>query len=149
MNQDSEPVFRRRVATVSRVVLVGVGVMAVLSAAAGAQEAARAGGIGGRVVDAATRQPLPGASVAVVEQGLTAVAGVAGRFTVDDVPPGLHRLQVAVPGYESAIVHDIAVRPGRVVSVTVRLDEARPTVREFVGVTPDYFPRRRNGRSAR
>ena len=139
MNQDSEPVFRRRVETVARVALVGVGVVAILSGAAGAQEAARAGGIGGRVVDAATRQPLPGASVAVVEQGLTAVAGVAGRFTVDDVPPGLHRLQVAAPGYESAIVHDIAVRPGRVISVTVRLDEARPTVREFVGVTPDYF----------
>ena len=129
-----------KTATAVRVALIAVGFIGGLGVApAGAQEAERVGSVRGRVVDAVTGQPLQGASVVVLGPALTAVAGVDGRFAVVDVPPGLHRLQVTSAGRQPAILHDVAVRPARVTSVAVRLDEARPRVREFVGVTPDYF----------
>ncbi len=107
--------------------------------AAHAQEASRAGSIHGQVVDAATRQPLGAAAVVVLDSGLATVTGADGRFTLADVPAGLHRVQVVLVGYESAILHDVVVRPGRFTPLAVALDEAGPTVREVVDVTPDYF----------
>ena len=107
--------------------------------AAHAQEANRTGSIHGQVVAAATRQPLGVAAVVVLDRGLATVTGDDGRFTLVDVPVGLHRVQVVLIGYESAILHDVVVRPGRVTPLAVALDEAAPTLREIVEVTPDYF----------
>ncbi len=107
--------------------------------AAHAQEASRTGSIHGQVVDAATRQPLGAAAVVVLDRGLATVTGADGRFTLVDVPVGLQRVQVVLVGYESAILHDVVVRPGRFTPLAVAVDEAGPTVREVVDVTPDYF----------
>ena len=104
-----------------------------------AQDAPRPGSLRGQVVDAATRQPLAAAAVVVLDRGLATVTGADGRFTLADVPPGLHRVQVVLVGYESAILHDVVVRPDRVTPLAVALDTAGPTVREVVDVTPDYF----------
>ena len=60
--------------------------------AAHAQEASRTGGIHGQVVDAATRQPLGAAAVVVLDRGLATVTGDDGRFTLAEVPVGLHRV---------------------------------------------------------
>ena len=118
-------------------------VLAVLAAAAAfpaqAQETAGAGGIRGQVLDAATRRPLAGAAVVVLDHALTAVTGADGRFALAGAPPGLHRLQVVLLGYESAILHDVTVRPGRVTALAVELDEAAPSLREVVDVGADYF----------
>lgn len=113
-----------------------------------AQDAPRPGSLRGQVVDAATRQPLAAAAVVVLDRGLATVTGADGRFTLADVPPGLHRVQVVLVGYESAILHDVVVRPDRVTPLAVALDTAGPTVREVVDVTPTTSPRRRRRRSA-
>ncbi len=104
-----------------------------------AQEAPRPGSIHGQVVDAATRQPLAAAAVVVLDRGLATATGDDGRFTLGGVPAGLHRVQIVVTGYESAILHDVVVRPSRVTPLAVVLDAAGPTVREVVEVIPDYF----------
>ena len=107
--------------------------------AAHAQEAPLRGSIHGQVLDAATRQPLAAAAVVVLDRGLATVTGGDGRFTLGGVPAGLHRVQIVLIGYESAILHDVVVRPDRVTPLSVALDEAAPTVREVVEVTADYF----------
>ena len=107
--------------------------------AANAQEAPLRGSIHGQVLDAATRQPLAAAAVVVLDRGLATVTGGDGRFTLGGVPAGLHRVQIVLIGYESAILHDVVVRPDRVTPLSVALDEAAPTVREVVEVTADYF----------
>ena len=107
--------------------------------AAHAQEAPLRGSIHGQVLDAATRQPLAAAAVVVLDRGLATVTGGDGRFTLGGVQAGLHRVQIVLIGYESAILHDVVVRPDRVTPLSVALDEAAPTVREVVEVTADYF----------
>ena len=103
-----------------------------------AQETVRTGRIHGCVIDAATRRLLPGAAVVILGRGLETVAGAGGCFTVADVPAGLHRLQVALIGYDAAILHDIVVRSNRITTVAVSLDEVAG-LREVVDVTADYF----------
>ena len=104
-----------------------------------AQEANRTGSVRGQVLDAVTRQPLAGAAVVVLDRGLATVTGAEGRFTLIGVPAGLHRVQIVLIGYESAILHDVVVRPNRVTPLAVELDETAPTVREVIEVTADYF----------
>ncbi len=125
-------------------VALSLGCVRIVAALAGAvpaqaQEAPRPGSIHGQVVDAATRQPLAAAAVVVLDRGLATATGDDGRFTLGGVPAGLHRVQIVVTGYESAILHDVVVRPSRVTPLAVVLDAAGPTVREVVEVTPDYF----------
>ena len=104
-----------------------------------AQEANRTGSVRGQVLDAVTRQPLAGAAVVVLDRGLATVTGAEGRFTLIGVPAGLHRVQIVLIGCESAILHDVVVRPNRVTPLAVELDETAPTVREVIEVTADYF----------
>ena len=75
----------------------------------------------------------------VLDRGLATVTGAEGRFTLIGVPAGLHRVQILLIGYESAILHDVVVRPNRVTPLAVELDETAPTVREVIEVTADYF----------
>ena len=128
----------RRVALTLRCVCVAAALLAGV-VAAHARETPRAGSIHGQVLDAATRRPLAAAAVVVLDRSLAAVTGDAGRFTLMDVPAGLHRVQIVLIGYESAILHDVVVRPNRVTPLAVELDEAAPAVREVVEVTADYF----------
>ena len=128
----------RRVApTLARVRIVAALLVGVVPAHA--QEAPRPGSIHGQVVDAATRRPLAAAAVVVLDRALATVTVDDGRFTLGGVPAGLHRVQVVLIGYQSAILHDVVVRPDRVTPLAVALDEAAPTVREVVEVTADYF----------
>lgn len=55
--------------------------------------------VSGSVVDARTRQPLSGAVVEVVDPALSATTGADGRFRLDHVPIGPHRLLVSLVGY--------------------------------------------------
>ena len=128
---------------VGRALVLGAGVAVVVPGAgvlgsAHAQDAVRAGSVHGSVIDAATRQPLPGAAIVVLDRGLATVSGDRGRFVVASVPAGLHRLQVVLAGYEPAILHDVVVRSNRITTVAVALNEASG-MREVVEVTPDYF----------
>ena len=128
----------RRAVALRWAVFLAVALLAVV-VPADAGEPSRTGTVRGQVLDAVTRQPLAGAAVVVLDHGLATVTGDDGRFTVGGVPTGLHRLQIVLIGHESAILHDVVVRPNRVTPLAVALDEAAPIVREVVDVTADYF----------
>jgi len=58
----------------------------------------------GRVVDALTRAPVPGAAAAVLTEGGApprpeATSGAAGRFRLSGLPAGVRRLRLTAPGY--------------------------------------------------
>ncbi len=61
------------------------------------------GRVAGRVVDAATGEPLPNANVLLADAGTGTATNQAGRFTVAPVLAGKHRLVVTYVGYRTAV----------------------------------------------
>lgn len=98
------------VATVSFLVLAPV--------PAAAQQAGR---ILGRVLDAATGEPLPGAQVVVEGAGRGAITGVDGRYLIAGVTAGMQTVTVASLGYGDKSVTGVQVPAGGTASLDVML----------------------------
>lgn len=58
------------------------------------------GKVQGKIIDAVTRQPIPGAVASVGEYG-SAVADDEGNFMIDDIPAGLNIVKGSATGYSS------------------------------------------------
>lgn len=58
------------------------------------------GKVQGKIIDAATRQPIPGAIASVGEYG-GAVADAEGNFMIEDIPAGLNIVKGSATGYSS------------------------------------------------
>ncbi len=98
------------------------------------------GSIAGYVIDAATRSPLPGASVTVVGTELGAAADAAGRFVINRVPVGIHTVEASMIGYAAQARTNSVVSPGRQTELSFRLSRARISIGE-VTVRVEHFPR--------
>jgi hypothetical protein len=89
------------------------------------------GRIAGRVVDAATGEPLPDAHVLLADAGVGTATNQAGQFAVAPVLAGKHRLVVTYVGYRST-VDSVRVPPdGRDtirVALSRRVMETEPIV---------------------
>ena len=91
----------------------------------------------GTVYDEASRAPLPGAIITVLNtlplRG--AAADAEGRFRIDSVSIGRHSFRISYLSYEDKVINDIVVTAGKEVNLTVGLQEA---VRKLEGVTVTY-----------
>lgn len=87
-----------------------------------AAHAQTTGRVSGRVQDAATGQPLVGASVRVEAQGLEAVTTEKGRFVLAGLPAGEVDLAVDLLGYQSLRLEGVTVRAGRAAELAIALD---------------------------
>lgn len=76
------------------------------------------GKIAGRVVDAATGEALPGATVMVEGTTLGAAAGPDGRYVILNVPPGTHTVRASMVGFATMRIEGAEVSVDR----TTRLD---------------------------
>jgi outer membrane receptor protein involved in Fe transport len=101
-------------------------------------------GIAGRVLDGATGEGIPAATVAVYTDGAFVTgtaAGDDGSFVLSPLRPAAYEVRVSSVGYEPLTQADVAVRPGvvtplgelRLTPATVQLGEAETTAeRELV-----------------
>lgn len=62
-------------------------------------------GISGKITDAKTGEPLPGASISISDIKIGTVADENGMFILNDVPSGHHLIEVTYTGYSSIIEH--------------------------------------------
>ena len=100
-------------------------VAALASPVAGrAQQPAAAGTIAGTVTDSATGTPISGAQVNVVGTTLGTTAGPDGRYVLNRVPAGTHRVQVRRLGFQFRDVPNVVVAAGERVTLDVRLRAA-------------------------
>lgn len=76
------------------------------------------GTVAGRVVDAATREPLSGVAVSVAERG--ALTGADGRFTITGVPAGTNTLRVTRIGY-TQVTQPVTVAAGQTATVEIAM----------------------------
>src|SRR5690606_15774299 len=59
----------------------------------------------GKIKDASTGLPLPGASVYVQDEKIGAIADVNGMYRFNNMPAGHHLVEVSHTGFLSIVVH--------------------------------------------
>ena len=79
------------------------------------------GKIQGRVVNAQTGEPLPGAQVIVVGTQFGNLTNQEGYDFINNVPAGVHDIQVQLIGYQSVTVAGQRVLAGQTMTVNFEL----------------------------
>jgi len=79
--------------------------------------------------------PLPGASIRVLQRGIERVTDRDGRFAIEGLPAGVYTLQARRPGFVVAEREGVTLVPGMSVDVSFVLQPA-PLTREEVVVHP-------------
>ncbi len=67
------------------------------------------GKVTGVITDAATKEPLIGASVSLVGTSMGAVTDEKGRYTISNVPVGTYTLRITTVGYAAVEVANVSV----------------------------------------
>jgi hypothetical protein len=109
-------------------------------ALASTADATPTGSIAGIVVDAATREPLAGASVVVNGTDLGAAADAHGSFVVLDVTVGTYTVEASMIGYKSRARSPVIVNPGHSADLQFRLEPERIQL-GMVTVRAEHFPK--------
>ena len=90
------------------------------------------GQVRGKIVDEATQAPLIAVNVVIQNTQYGAATNEKGEFTISDVPAGHYAIQLSMIGYETRIVNNVVVTPGRTTWQSV---DMKQTVLEGEGVT--------------
>ncbi len=122
------------VAVVRNILSVGLAVL-VLVLPLDAQEPGR-GRIVGRVIDAASGDPIPGAQVTVEGTAIASIADWTGRFTLLDVPAGARVVTARMIGYQHKSVRDVFVQDRAAQELNITLAAAAVEV-EAIEVTAE------------
>jgi hypothetical protein len=104
------------------------------------QTAIPTGVVSGQVVDMITQQPIAGATVAVAGTKRGAVTKKDGRFVITKVPAGIYSIKTTLVGFSTDLTNDVAVSPGKPVTLLIRLSESTVQLGEAV-VVSDAFKR--------
>lgn len=102
-----------------------------LGLAGGTAWAATTGKLVGVVIDADTKEPLPGAVVTVLGTTMGANTDLDGRFIIVNVPVATYSVQARMMGYDPMTVTNVKVIMDLTTTVNFRL---KPTVLEIKGV---------------
>ncbi len=93
--------------------------------------AQQTGSIQGRVTDARTGEPIPGANVVIRGTQIGAATDLNGRYTIARVPVGTHTLEARFVGYRVA-TRQVTVRAGESVTADFVLEETALQLNEVV-----------------
>jgi TonB-linked SusC/RagA family outer membrane protein len=88
-----------------------------------AQQQTNRGSITGIVRDGASNQPLNLVGVQVANTSLGAITGPDGRFTIANVPAGIHQITAKRINYSPASVEQVRVTAGQPITVDIILRE--------------------------
>ena len=91
----------------------------------------RTGTIAGRVVEAETGEPLPGATIQVEDKSRGTASDTFGRFVLTNVPAGSSILRVSYVGYVTN-EQSVTVEPGARTTVSVALTRRATKLTEVV-----------------
>ncbi|MFT5517260.1 MAG: hypothetical protein ACI80V_003403, partial [Rhodothermales bacterium] len=111
---------------VSIIRLLGVllGAFLISASPASVLAASQASGkIAGTVVDQASGEPLPGATVVIQGTTLGAAADVDGDYVIINVPPGVHTVRASMIGFATVLQQDVRVSIDRTTRVDFSLGE--------------------------
>lgn len=96
--------------------------------------------IKGTVIDKANRKPLEFINVLVMGLGRGSVTDAEGNFAINDIPPGIYRLQASAVGYKTVITPEYIVS-SKDLHIEIEMEE---NLTELEGVTVTASPFRRD-----
>ena len=96
--------------------------------------------IEGTVIDKTSRKPLEFVNVLVVGLGIGSSTDAEGHFAVEQVPPGIYRLQASMLGYKTVFTSEYRVNH-RTPHIQIEMEENQT---ELEGVTITASPFRRD-----
>lgn len=82
------------------------------------------GKIAGRVVDAATNEPLPGVNVVIAGTTQGSITDLDGYYFILNVKPGTYAVQASFIGFTTMTVEDVKVLPNKTTTIDFNLGEA-------------------------
>ncbi|RPI00718.1 MAG: TonB-dependent receptor [Calditrichaeota bacterium] len=82
------------------------------------------GKISGKVLDADTGEPLPGANVTILGTNMGAAASLEGDYFIINVPPGLYDLRAQYVGFSAVTFTKVNISVNRTTEVSFRLKTA-------------------------
>jgi CarboxypepD_reg-like domain/TonB-dependent Receptor Plug Domain len=88
----------------------------------------------GIVIDADSKQPLPGATVQIKGTQKAVLADGDGAFKFEAVPVGIIGLDVSMVGYERKSIPEVTVNSGKEVFLTIALNEKISSLEEVTVV---------------
>ena len=97
------------------------------------------GKIAGRVTDADSGEPLPGANVVVVDTRMGATVDVNGEYFILRVSPGIYEVRASLVGYQGVSKTEVEVLLDRTATVDFQLKESTVELDAIV-VTADLDP---------
>jgi carboxypeptidase family protein/TonB-dependent receptor-like protein len=116
---------------------IGVAALMLATVPLAAQSPSRLSTVRGTVVDSLHDRPLAGASISVDGTGATAMTDSLGRYRIDSVPPGTHRIAVYHPLLDSLAVElytePMAIAPLLETTVPLALPSRATLLARFCG----------------
>ncbi|WP_420457428.1 TonB-dependent receptor [Rubrivirga sp.] len=109
--------------TVSHALSRSVGLCALIAVLWVPAALAQTGKVSGRIVDAATQEPLIGVAVVVGETGRGAATNVDGYYDIVGVRPGTYDLRASYVGYAPQTVEGVRVRIDQTTTIDLSLAE--------------------------
>jgi tetratricopeptide (TPR) repeat protein len=79
------------------------------------------GKLAGKVVDFKTDEGLPGAEVTILGKNITATTDLDGSFQINEVPPGVFKVQAKMIGFKTIQRKGVKVTPGEVTQAKFEL----------------------------
>ncbi len=101
---------------------VGISVLSILIVTGGAM-AGTTGKISGTVIDADTKELIPGVSIVIVGTNLGATTDIDGRYFVINITPGEYALQAIMIGYQTVTKTGVRVIIDRTAEMNFELKE--------------------------
>lgn len=98
------------------------------------------GRITGKIISAATGEPLPGVTIMVDGTPRGTSSNVDGTYLITNVPVGIHTLKVQLLGYLPATRTDVTVNLIHPTEIDIELYESAIQTEGLI-VTPNYFDR--------
>ncbi|RMI17013.1 MAG: TonB-dependent receptor [Calditrichaeota bacterium] len=114
--------------------LVRVWMIALLVGWVALLNAGTTGKIVGRVVDAATGEPLPAVNILVENTMLGAATDLDGTFLILNVPPGTYTLRATMIGYTDMVITNVRVNADKTTRVEFQLKETAVELGEAIEV---------------
>ncbi len=96
------------------------------------------GTIKGKVINIATKQPVPFATIVLVGTQKGATSNEDGTFQIDGLTPNVYQVKVSAIGYATITVADVVVNNTKPTEIQFELQETSLQLKD-VTITSDYF----------